>query len=431
LVCSTDVAAATAPNNSHKLACPHHEMVMERDTVTLVFTSSQGVNLALWQDYHWHQPVLLYPGDNPAIDFGEDGDRHLVWRMLDTATQRLCPYYRNLEYRMLPVQISDEGWTGELDVRADDSGVAHVVWSVDMGNGTSRIAYRRCRVSGTIGERFWVSTETAGLCRFPSIERYADGISVVWQQFCPGRQRPYSIVRRIQAGGVWQDPIVIMQDSLPLEHPMQDKGSSYEQMSAGWDRMVAGNREVFFYQGNGGGYPTAGVSTAPVLTTIGSVWSYLFWQDEQSGTEDICCHLWYEFGSGWYESRTLRQILGIHEDVRAPSCLGALLVWTQGDSAPYRIMWHNFDYPIGTQEPRLTSGTAPLLPGSTLVRGLLRLSPALGAGQCLLLSPDGRRVRELLPGENDLRHLAPGVYFVTVTGAGTGCRRTIGKLTVP
>ncbi len=47
----------------------------------------------------------------------------------------------------------------------------------------------------------------------------------------------------------------------------------------------------------------------------------------------------------------------------------------------------------------------------TVVRGVLFLSSLL-APDCLLFSADGRRVMTLRPGANDVRALAPGVYFV-------------------
>jgi hypothetical protein len=46
--------------------------------------------------------------------------------------------------------------------------------------------------------------------------------------------------------------------------------------------------------------------------------------------------------------------------------------------------------------------------GPTLVRGMLRHS---GREPASLLDLTGRRCAELMPGENDVRQLAPGVYF--------------------
>jgi YVTN family beta-propeller protein len=64
-------------------------------------------------------------------------------------------------------------------------------------------------------------------------------------------------------------------------------------------------------------------------------------------------------------------------------------------------------------------GEAPAVgrrPEATVVRGMLMFSPANGAGRKTsgrLLDVSGREVLDLLPGSNDVRALAPGVYFVT------------------
>ncbi len=57
------------------------------------------------------------------------------------------------------------------------------------------------------------------------------------------------------------------------------------------------------------------------------------------------------------------------------------------------------------------------MPNATIVRGVLWLSETSGVGRgafSVLLDITGRRVMDLAPGENDVRFLAPGVYFVRV-----------------
>jgi len=49
--------------------------------------------------------------------------------------------------------------------------------------------------------------------------------------------------------------------------------------------------------------------------------------------------------------------------------------------------------------------------GATIARGVLLL-PRLLPPHTSLLSTDGREVLDLQPGANDVRTLAPGVYFV-------------------
>jgi hypothetical protein len=51
-------------------------------------------------------------------------------------------------------------------------------------------------------------------------------------------------------------------------------------------------------------------------------------------------------------------------------------------------------------------------PQASIVHGVLLLPPSLLSTPSSLLSVDGRTVLELKPGANDVRALAPGVYFV-------------------
>jgi len=51
---------------------------------------------------------------------------------------------------------------------------------------------------------------------------------------------------------------------------------------------------------------------------------------------------------------------------------------------------------------------------ATVIRGVLNLQPAICnlQSEIVLLSSDGRKVMDLRPGANDVRHIPPGIYFV-------------------
>jgi len=52
------------------------------------------------------------------------------------------------------------------------------------------------------------------------------------------------------------------------------------------------------------------------------------------------------------------------------------------------------------------------VPAATLVCRVLRLPASLGTHRSSLITADGRKVMELVPGDNDVSRLAPGVCFV-------------------
>jgi len=51
-------------------------------------------------------------------------------------------------------------------------------------------------------------------------------------------------------------------------------------------------------------------------------------------------------------------------------------------------------------------------PGATIVRSILTIPPAPLVSRPALFDMTGREVMSLQPGTNDVRDLAPGVYFV-------------------
>ncbi|MBN2465681.1 hypothetical protein JXD38_08705 [candidate division WOR-3 bacterium] len=67
-------------------------------------------------------------------------------------------------------------------------------------------------------------------------------------------------------------------------------------------------------------------------------------------------------------------------------------------------------FPVGIDDSR-NDARRPTSVGPTIFRGALLLS-SRQASYCLLLSADGRKVMDLMPGANDVRLQAPGVYFI-------------------
>jgi hypothetical protein len=422
-VCTTDVPYATAANNSHKLAAFELSGI-PGDTLTLVFQSSAGIWSSLgicgFDDIVWARPVMMYAGRNPGIDDGLDGDRHLVWEFPDTSSQAWQVYYRNFEYRMAPLPVSPST-ADQLhpDVWADSAGVAHVVWE-DYRNSKPTIYYRPCNENGVRGDTFRVSTSGTGACLSPSIEYFSDdtALAVVWYQVDSGSGTPYSIRRRCRKDGVWGSEVIMAQHLRPLRHPSLDRGSPGEGFGGGWEDSTSGNMDAHFEGGNGGGYHTASRSTAPVLSHLGTTWSYLFWNEDEdiSGMADIAYDFYY-FMTGWHGG-TLRGVLPITEDVMHPSCLGATVVWTQGAGSQYKVMYGHFGYPIALAEGEgpMARGGLRVWPNPFWTRTAIISQPAAGSpDRVSIFDASGRCVRTLAWGA---RREARGVTWDGADAAG-------------
>jgi hypothetical protein len=91
---------------------------------------------------------------------------------------------------------------------------------------------------------------------------------------------------------------------------------------------------------------------------------------------------------------------------------GNYIYWTDADSGLFVIQ---FTGDQGVEEGRRPPACRSQLT-ATFVRGVLFLTGdgrRETADRAALLDAAGRRVMELQPGPNDVRHLSPGVYFVS------------------
>ena len=100
-----------------------------------------------------------------------------------------------------------------------------------------------------------------------------------------------------------------------------------------------------------------------------------------------------------------------YPDIGADSAGHAYVVWPHGEAGQHRI-WFATNNPSAVVEREQQPGSTR--PIATVVRGVLFLAERLSssASTSSLLDISGRKVMELRPGANDVRALAPGVYFV-------------------
>jgi hypothetical protein len=350
-VTNTNAVDATAFNNSHKIAL--RDAGPSSDTISIVFHDSDSVKYVMSTNrgLTWQTPITISPGCYPGIDVDASGYRHIVWQQIDTLTGTTDIMYDCLDDWGTPVNISESAENSMFaDVVVDDSMNAHIIWVEDFGN-SNQILYRPCH-AGSLGTIFQVSpTWPNATHTLPSISIYAPDfqVSVLWDCTDTSCYSPYQIQYCYKQGSVWSSVNTLYASHLETGHSSLDYDHGYDPFSGCYDYTSATyNREVAFHAGNGGGYTTPGVSTYPVMTTMGDVWSYLFWQEDSAGLKDIYYHLYY-FITGW-TSGSIRSEFSIMESVRFPSSCGAYLVWTQGDTSPYSIYLADFGYPVSTEE---------------------------------------------------------------------------------
>jgi len=180
-----------------------------------------------------------------------------------------------------------------------------------------------------------------------------------------------------------------------------------------------------------------GMSSKRPDVTQGTVWKYSVsgndWTD--MGADSMPYHL------GWGKAVACDGLIyvfgGYHGAMISDACWRfdpATGSWDQEPQLPHRTRSHGADIvgisvwvaggyslpdgmlewvqrgwiePQGIEEESAKAGPLPAVPIISL--GVLRIP---GRQAAILLDITGRKVMDLQPGENDIRHLAPGVYFV-------------------
>jgi hypothetical protein len=135
----------------------------------------------------------------------------------------------------------------------------------------------------------------------------------------------------------------------------------------------------------------------------------LVWVDYRDGHSEIYCRFSEDRGLTWSVEQpvTFGNLYAEHPRV-CPADQGFLVVW----QAYMRDNWDVFSEPlnphVGLAGPGAIRLHRPALP--TVARNVLRLPDA---GRYTLISITGRKVAQLQPGPNDIRHVPAGVYFIS------------------
>jgi len=138
------------------------------------------------------------------------------------------------------------------------------------------------------------------------------------------------------------------------------------------------------------------------------VWVLPVWVSDRGGNRDIYARL--ESGEDGYVDNDPA------DDINPTLTTQGLtrnVCWWQSNRSGNWDIWYSYFYVNGMEEKRHPSTRARQL-GPTVVRGVLFLAEAtsLKPQAASLLDIAGREVLELQTGPNDVRALAPGVYFV-------------------
>ncbi|MBN2541850.1 T9SS type A sorting domain-containing protein [bacterium] len=351
---------------------PIHSAVIGSSYVEYATAYSNGFKIVssgeIPEDFLW----AVYCYDDTTVNWASTTDRGLSW-----SVQRLTIPYEAWGHASQPsidvkdvipviVYRADSAGKGDIFVDSpmdfclptrvsytpdnstlpavvlDSSFGVHIVWQEDMP-GNSDIFYYYSDNYCNPGVSINLTHSDGVFDSYPSISIFnGNEVHVIWRRDDPPCETQYSICHCYLKDGVWSSVDAIAYDWRHLDHPSLDYCHGEDSLSAAWESL----EEAYFYQGNeGGGYSTPGQSLYPVVSTVGRVWSYLYWEDSTPGHEDIYAHLFYFFWRWDYNFRDFWDV-----KVRYPSTSGCYVIWTQGDSAPYDVMFGCEGYPTDIRE---------------------------------------------------------------------------------
>jgi hypothetical protein len=328
-------------------------------------------------------------------------------------------------------------------VVASDGNDYLVAWQ-DWRSGGYDIYCARVSRSGVLLDTAGIGVSTSdGWQIAPAVAYGGTDYLVLWQSQTGGGYDLYGA--RVSSGGVVLDPdgFVVSDAAGGQQDPAA--GTDGTNFMVVWSDARSVDCNVYAARVTGAGtvldtagihvYPAAGLQSAPTVEYDGTDF-FAVWQDQRSGEQDFYGARVSPAGVVLDTGPVIRQqgsqwapALARGPGNRLFLAYQSWAATVNGKTYNANRIWGKMDPSTGiekgdegrgTNEPRVT----------TVVRGVLRLGTADGRRNpgdgAELLDIIGRKVMNLKPGENDIRHVAPGVYFVrSAVGGGRPAVRKV------
>lgn len=372
---------SVASSSSNYLVCwgkqsgPYRYIYAARVTPQGVVLDTFGIYTKLWGN----------DADPPAVAF--DGTNWLVVAAMKYPYEEwniVCSRIRQdgMPLDSYPVFVSSAPRAQERPAVAFGATSYLAVWS-DFRSGTSYDIYgARIAPNGTILDTTGISISTAvGSQVSPSVAFDGTNWLVAWQDYRSGGFNAYYYYARVSQSGVVLDTAGIPLGWKPgnFEDPLQMvfDGTDYFVV---WQNKTYSDADLW------------GAKISPQGNILDSFPVFTGYECQEmpavalgSAGQLMVVYSGYTEGLRGYPGKTMRIWAGL--------------------------------YPFNSIEERSVPETSPQRSNTLIVRGVLSLPPALLSARCYLLTPDGRKVLDLVAGPNDVSRLAPGVYFVKTTQA--------------
>ena len=322
--------------------------------------------------------------------------------------------------------VAGRPWEQCAPAAASDGNDFLVAWQ-EWGDLSYDIYCARVSQSGTVLDTAGVAVCTSSGDQVAPVLAYnGTDYLVLWQ--APGTAVRDIYGARVSRQGVVLDPNGFTVSAAPNVQDQPAAAADGDGFLVVWSDWRNADRDIYGARVTGTGtvLDTAGIEIcsapgAQACPTVGYDGTnfLVVWQDERNGEQDI-------YGARVTPQGTILDTFAVItqqgdqlDPVLARGSGGRMLLayngWTGTvEDRPYNSprIWATLS-PVDAMEEGQPAPVPAARPAATIVRGLLFLPTASNSTTTgRLLDAAGREVTELRPGANDVRSLAPGVYFV-------------------
>jgi|GEM_PF-1916545 hypothetical protein len=424
---------ATAYGNGHKIAVTNSYYT---DTIYVVFASGNQVYcvtgvLQLGYVTQWSLPLTISQTTGnafgPAITLDTANIPHIVWRDTRDGQKEIYHSFCQDTSWSPPANVSQTSGNSVLpSLDADRFGNLHLVYA-DSTIGNWEIYYQRCQ-NGSWSNPTNISNNS-GRSYYPTIGVYHDSIFICWEDNTLGN---YEIFKKVCADTLWTNIANISNSTYDSRYPSLSNPSSWDQaFSVIWTDSLSDGYSINVIGCNGGTITDkASVAEYPVISNVGTTWSYMAWVEGFS----LFASTYYFMHGGWDSPSTFGT--GYF-----PSVAGDNFIWTEDSSGSYNIKYAEAGYPIGVSNlpTKQSINSLIMYVQPNPFKDKIHISLNANDGQSLVFNVydlTGRRVKSWSTslknnhfewnGKNDAGvNLPGGVYFLNVK---TGNKQDIKKI---
>ncbi|UCG42092.1 MAG: exo-alpha-sialidase, partial [candidate division WOR-3 bacterium] len=306
--------------------------------------------------------------------------------------------------------------------------VVHVAWE-DFRNGAPELYYARSTDAGTTWGRTRLTSDDNFMSQFPSLAISGSHVHVVWHDNRDGNWEIY-YMRSLDFGNNWGPEMRLTWDSAGSNHPSIAAADSV--LHVVWKDARYGSGHNYYKRSLNAGASWSSdqrltdVPARPYFPSVQAAGTHVHavWHDLRHGAGELYYLRSVDSGASWEPELRLtdQPDSSTCPSIALSGSIVHVLWYDTRDGNPEIYYKRN---PTGNgvvedkaqgvwikAEPGMPTILGDVLVWSATTPSLRNVGDIALQSRARLLDAAGRAVMELQQGPNDIRHVAPGIYFV-------------------